>query len=180
MLKQMSAIQILKWLLISLNAENQRSASADGVSRVHHNTSKIPMFGKEYGSADTKDFIKVSGKSVQSDCLGHILNHLDTSLSNDFGVSRSSCHDSNCSEGGIPSLTNKDSIRLSQTPTGQQLSAKEWFCNCSSNISIKGMPTITLNRWNPWHFLFSTSIRSQLLYFVVPSQEFYTKSSLKH
>jgi len=38
------------------------------------------MFGKKYGSAHTKDIIKVLDKSTLSDCLDHILNHLDTSL----------------------------------------------------------------------------------------------------
>ena len=51
------------------------------------------MFGKETEPADTKDFIKVSGKSGLSDCLDHTLNHLDTSLYNDLGVDRSSCFD---------------------------------------------------------------------------------------
>ena len=55
------------------------------------------MVGKESGSADTKDFIK-----------GML-----------------SYHDSNCSGGGIPSLTIKDGIRLSKALTGQQLSAKK-------------------------------------------------------
>ena len=39
------------------------------------------MLLQEYGSADITDLIKVSGKSALSDCLGQILNHLDTSLS---------------------------------------------------------------------------------------------------
>ena len=134
----MLAIQLLKWLLISLNTEKLRSASADVARRVHPNTSKILMFGKESGSADTKDFIKVLAKSALPDCLEHTLNHLDTSLSNDLRVSRSSCHDSNCSGGGIPSLTIKDGIRLSKILTGQQLSTEKWFCNCK--ISIKGIP----------------------------------------
>ena len=69
----MSAIQLLEWLLISLNTEKLRSASADVASRVHPNTSQIIMFGKEAESADTKDFIKVSGKSSLSDCLDHIV-----------------------------------------------------------------------------------------------------------
>ena len=30
---------------------------------IHSNTSKIIIFGKQSGSADTKNFIKVSGKS---------------------------------------------------------------------------------------------------------------------
>ena len=65
-----------------------------------HSTSNtsVLIFGKESVSADTKDFIKVSGKSTPSDCLDHILNHLDTSLSNDIGVVMSSCHDLNCSQ----------------------------------------------------------------------------------
>jgi len=63
----MSRQKILEWLLISLNAEKLRSASADEASRAHPNISKIPMFRKESGSADTKDFIKVSGKSALSD-----------------------------------------------------------------------------------------------------------------
>ena len=77
----MSAIQVLKLLFISLNTEKLRSASPDVTGRVHANTGKIIIFGKESGSADTKDFIKVSGKSALSDCLDQILNHLDTSLS---------------------------------------------------------------------------------------------------
>jgi len=66
-----SAIQLIKWLLISPKAGKLRSASADMVSRVHPNT--IKMFGKESGSPNTKDFIKVSGKSALSDCFDHIL-----------------------------------------------------------------------------------------------------------
>ena len=46
------------------------------------NTSKIMVFGKESGSTDSSDFLKVPGKSALSDYLDHILNHLDTSLSN--------------------------------------------------------------------------------------------------
>jgi len=61
---RVSAIQVLGWLLISLNTEKLRSASADVTGRVHVNTSKIIIFGKEFVSADTKDFIEVSGKSV--------------------------------------------------------------------------------------------------------------------
>jgi len=44
-----SAIHLLKWLLISLNTEKLCSASADVASRVHPNTSQIIMFGKEPG-----------------------------------------------------------------------------------------------------------------------------------
>ena len=127
----MSAIQLLKWLLISLNAKNLRSASADVANRVHPNTSKIIMFGKESGFKDTKDSIKVSAKSARSECLDHILNHLDSLLSNDLGVSRSSSHASNCFLGGIHSLTIKDGLRLSKALTGQQF-AEKWFCNCCS------------------------------------------------
>ena len=115
----MSAIQLLKWLLISLNTEELRSSLEDVASRVHHNISKILMFGKESGSADTKDFIKVSGKSALSDCLDHILNHLDTSLSNYLGVGRSSYHDLNCSVGGIHGMTIRDGIKLSNALTGR-------------------------------------------------------------
>jgi len=75
-----SAIQPFKWLLISLNTEKLRSVSTDVTGRVRANTSKIQMFGKESGSADTKDFIKVSSKLALSDCLDHILNHLDISF----------------------------------------------------------------------------------------------------
>jgi hypothetical protein len=56
---------------------------------------EIIMFRKESGSADTKYLIKVSSKSALSNCLNRILNYLDTSFSNDLGVGRSSCHDSN-------------------------------------------------------------------------------------
>jgi len=59
-----SAIRLLKWFLIGLNTEKLQSASADVAGRVHPNTSKILMLGKESGYADTKDFIKVSGNSV--------------------------------------------------------------------------------------------------------------------
>ena len=135
----MSAIQLLKWLLNSLNTDKLCSASADVASRVHANTSKIRMFGKESGSPDTKDFIKVSGKSTLSEWLDHILNHLDTSLSNDLGVSRSSCHDSYWSGGGIPSLRIKDGIRLNKAVTGQQLPAEKRFCNCCSKTSFHTM-----------------------------------------
>jgi len=135
-----SAIQLLKWLLISLNIEKLRSASADVANRVHPNISKILMFGKGPGSADTKDFIKVSSKSVMSDCLDHILNHLDTSLSNYLGAGGSSCHDSNCSWRGIPCLTIKDGIRLSKAFPSRQLSAEKRFCYSYSKISLKGMP----------------------------------------
>ena len=79
------------------------------------------MFGKE--SADNKDFIKVPGKSALSDCLNHILNHLDTSLSNDLGVGMSSCHDSNCSRGGTPSLIIKEGIRLASSCLQRNASA---------------------------------------------------------
>ena len=113
MLRQ-NAIELIKWLLISLNTEKLRSASADVASRVHPNTSKILIFGKESGSSDTKDFIKVSSKLVLSHCLDQIMNHLDTLLFKDLEVSRSSCHDSNCSGGGIPNLIIKDGIRLSK------------------------------------------------------------------
>ena len=113
----MSVIRFLKWLLVSLNTEKLGTDSADVA-----NIRKIVMFGKESGSADTTNFMKVSGKSALSDCLDHILNYLDTSLSNDFG------------------LTIKDGIRLSKVLAGWQLSAEKWFCNCCSNISIKGMP----------------------------------------
>ncbi|KAK2150903.1 hypothetical protein LSH36_383g01009 [Paralvinella palmiformis] len=41
--------------------ETTLCASADVASRVHPNASKMIMFGKESGSADTKDFVKVSG-----------------------------------------------------------------------------------------------------------------------
>jgi len=54
----MSRQKTLKWPLISLNTEKLRSASADVSDRVHHNTSKILILGKEPGSADTKDSIK--------------------------------------------------------------------------------------------------------------------------
>jgi len=135
-----SAIQLLKWVLISLNTEKLGSTPEDVAIRVHRNTSKILMFGKESGTADTKDYINVSDKWVLSYCLDHILNHMDTSLANDLGVSRSSCYDSNCFGRGIPSLSNKDGIRLSKALSGQQLSAEKWFCNCCSKISIKGMP----------------------------------------
>ena len=40
-LSLVSAIQLLKWLLISLNTWKPRSASADVTSRVYPNTSKI-------------------------------------------------------------------------------------------------------------------------------------------
>jgi len=73
-----SAIQLLKWLLISFNTNKLRSASADVASRVHPNTSKFLMFGKKSGSADTKDFIKTSDISALSGCRNHILHHLDT------------------------------------------------------------------------------------------------------
>ena len=63
---------------------------ADVAGRIYPNTSKILMLEKISGSVYTKDFIKVSGKSTLSDCLEHILKHLDTSLSNDLGVGRSS------------------------------------------------------------------------------------------
>jgi hypothetical protein len=53
------------------------------------------------------------------------LNYLDTSFSNDLGVGRSSCHDSNWSGLGIPSLTIKNGIRFSKALTGQQLSTEE-------------------------------------------------------
>ena len=59
-----SVIQLLKWLLINLNTEKLRSVSADVAGKVHHNTSKILMFGEISGSADTEDFIKISGKST--------------------------------------------------------------------------------------------------------------------
>jgi hypothetical protein len=54
-----SAIRLLKWLLISLNTEKLSSASADMAGRVHPNISKILMFENQSGSANTKDFIKV-------------------------------------------------------------------------------------------------------------------------
>jgi len=57
------------------------------------------MFRKESGSENTKDFIKVPGKSALSESLDHSLKHLDTSLSNDLEVTRSSCYDPNCSGG---------------------------------------------------------------------------------
>jgi len=41
-----SAIQLLKWLLVSLNREKLRSASADLAGRVHPDASKMIMFGK--------------------------------------------------------------------------------------------------------------------------------------
>jgi len=73
-----SAIRLLKWLLISLNIKKLLCASANVTARVYASTSKIIMFGKESGSADTKDFIKVSVKSALSDYMDHIFNHLDT------------------------------------------------------------------------------------------------------
>jgi len=63
---------------VSLKTEKLRSAPADVAGREHYNTSKVLMFGKIPESGDAKDFMKVSGKSAQSDCLDHILNHLDT------------------------------------------------------------------------------------------------------
>jgi len=134
-----SANRLLKWLLISLNKEKLCSAFVDVTGSVHANISKIIMSGKESGSADTKDFIKVSGKSALSYCLDHIFNHLDTSLSNNVGVSRSSCQHSNCSRDGIPSFTINDAIIPSKSLTGQQLSVEKPFCNCYSKISIKGI-----------------------------------------
>ena len=131
----MSAIQVFKWLQISLNTEKLRSAGS-----VHPGISKIIMFGRESGSVYTKDFIKVSSKSALSDCLQNILNHLNTSLSNDLGVSGSSCHELNCSGGAIPSLTIINGIRLCKVLIGQQLSAEKPFCNCCSKIFIKGIP----------------------------------------
>jgi len=89
----MLAIQLLKWILISLTTEKLLSVSTDVAGRVHPNTRKSIMFGKESGSADTNDFIKVSGKSALPDCLDQILNQLDTSLYNNLGVNRWSCHD---------------------------------------------------------------------------------------
>jgi len=83
-----SAIRLFKWLLISLNTEKLRSASAYVAGRVHPITSKIIKFEEDSGSADTKEFIKVSGKSALSDRLEHTLDHLDASLSNDLEVGR--------------------------------------------------------------------------------------------
>jgi len=136
---RVSLIQLLKWLLVSLNTERLHSASTDMASRVHTNTSKILMFGQESGSANTKDFSNASSQSALLDCLDHLLNHLDTTLSNDLGVIRSLCHYSNCSGGGIPSLIIKDGTRLRKALTGQQLSAEKWYCNCCSKLSIKWM-----------------------------------------
>ena len=87
------------------------------------------MFGKEFGSADTKDFINVSGKLAVRLPGPHILNHLDTLLSNNLGVSKSPSHASNFSWESIPSLTIEDGNRLSKALTGQQLSTDKWFCN---------------------------------------------------
>ena len=112
------AIQLLKWLSISLNTEKLRFAFADMADKIHPNTSHILIIGNISGSRDTKDFIKVSGRTPLPNCLDHILNHLYTSLSNDFGVGRSSCHHSSCSVGGIHSLTIKDGTRLSNAHTG--------------------------------------------------------------
>ena len=95
----MSAIQLLKWLLISLNTEKLRPTSVDVTGTVQADISKIRIFGNESGSGDTKNFIKYQ------ECLDHLWKHLDTSLSNDLRISRSSCHDSNCSRGSIPILT---------------------------------------------------------------------------
>ena len=139
-----SDIRLLKWLLVSLNTERLHSASTDMASRVHTNTSKILMFGQESGSANTKDFSNASSQSALLDCLDHLLNHLDTTLSNDLGVIRSLCHYSNCSGEGIPSLIIKDGTRLRKALTGQQLSAEKWYCNCCSKLSIKWMPIYLL------------------------------------
>jgi len=70
-----SAIRLLKWLLVSLNTDKLRSTSAGVASRVYPNTSKILMFGKESGSADSMDFIKVLGKWALLECLDNLLNH---------------------------------------------------------------------------------------------------------
>jgi len=92
------------------------------------------MFGKEPGSADIKDFIKISGKSVLSDCLhgshiepsGYLVNYLIT--------------DSNCVGGRHPySFTIKGGIRLNKVLADRHLSAEKRFCNCFSSISIKGI-----------------------------------------
>ena len=137
----MSAIQLLTWFF---NIEKLRSASADKANRVHPNTNKIVMSGKISRSADSKDFINVSGKLALSACLDRMLNHLDTSLSNGLEVGRSSCHDSYCFGRHIYSLTTTGGIRLSKALTGLQLSAEKWLLNCCSKISIKGMPIYLL------------------------------------
>jgi len=134
-----SAIPLLKWILISPNTEKLPPGSADMACRVHPNTSKFLMFGKESGSADTKDFIKVSGKSALSDCLDQILNRIPHYLM----TSELACHHAMVKislRGRIPSLTIKYGVRLSKALTGR-LSAEKQFCNCYSKILIKGMPT---------------------------------------
>jgi len=70
-----SVMWFFKWNLISLNTEKLRSASACVTDRVHANTSKILMFGKESGSADTKDFTKYQVNRPCPTALNHILNH---------------------------------------------------------------------------------------------------------
>jgi len=142
-----------------------------------------------YKDTDTKHLIKISHKSALSDSLDHILNHLDTSLSNDLGVSRSSSHDSNCC-GEAPLVwllkmvldSAKHSLASSCLQRNGSATIKERHTNKrNSNWSLvikKGCASryirpITLNPWDTCHFLFSTYIWSQLVCFVVPSLEFY-------
>ena len=105
------------------------------------NASKTLKFGKISGSADTKDFINVSGKSALSDCLDTnwtiwIPRYLTTSeLAGRHAIIQIAL-----GEPSISSLTIKDAIRLSKILTGQQLSVEKRFSNCWSKVSIKGMP----------------------------------------
>ena len=109
------------------------------------------------------------------DYLDHILNHLDTSFSNDLGVGSSLCHDSNWSGRGIPSLTIKDCIRLRKSLTGHHLSAEKRFCNCYSKISIKGMPID--NKEEVYQQVHSTYYIEPLEPLAFPLQYLYMKST---
>jgi len=97
-------------------------------SRVRSNTRKILMFER---FLDLQILRFSSTFQVNQFCTAYwtawnILNHLDTSLSNDLGFCPST-------------LTIKHGIRLSKALTGRQLSAEKRSCNCCSKTSIKGM-----------------------------------------
>jgi len=133
------------------------------------------MFGKKSGSTDTKDFIKVSGKSILSDCLDHIWNNLDTSLSNDLGIWHAVIPWFKLLLGGIPSFTINDGIRFSKLLTGQQLSTEKRFCNCCRTVSIKGMPI--RNKEEVYQQLRSTYYTEPLEPLAFPLHYLYMKSA---
>ena len=67
----LSDILLLKWFLISLRTEKDRSASTDETCYVQPNASSVRMLGNASVSAWARDCIKQSGRVIFSIFLSH-------------------------------------------------------------------------------------------------------------